>query len=99
MTKSTIDVRQDLETWLRGEVEKPCELLSLLTSEPCGRPAAWLMYAAVTDCGHHEAVSRLICQECREMAREYAIVCGRPRIVGFCDTPVRTTWIEPITST
>ncbi|HEY9371484.1 hypothetical protein [Streptomyces sp.] len=76
----------ELALWLKGEIEKPCELNHWLI--PCAHPAAWAGYFRFP-CGHLDPQARLVCDLCHTNLVEGRAFCSPP-----CRVPATVTWAE-----
>lgn len=67
----------------------PCELGRL--TEPCGRPAAWVMWRS--PCSPGCATYRLACTDCKEsrIHSDAGVVCGT---CGVVKTPARDAYVR-----
>lgn len=78
---------EELDQFLKGEIEKPCQLLSA-TGQECDRPASWLMIIRPgCKCGT-EVLQRFACARCRRRALGGGVSCKH------CGVRGQITWTE-----
>lgn len=100
-----VDLTPDLEAWLRGEIEKPCDvtrvevLLGRYVVEDlgvCGRRARWYGHFKST-CGHRSS-THFLCNRCKRKLEREGMLCGRdPTYPRISCSRMTMTFIERIT--
>lgn len=84
---------EDLEAWLKGEIEKPCELTKF--GIKCGHPASWLAVFDLVCCGRG-GMHRFICDGCKALIESDGDLPPGAAFHTICGGHAKMTFIERI---
>lgn len=77
----------DLEAWMQGELERPCEAMPWPGTDLCPQRAAVIAYLR---CPNHGSIQVFFCQPHAEETAAHRAACDECRAVVAC------TWVERI---